>query len=93
MEEFELDVSEVRRTHNELSITCEDPELVNLFMSLIMADANSESDVTIGQVVRFRNLVRRELGFGKEVDTNEAYSWIVDLQPVIRKSLRERQKG
>ncbi len=69
-------VEEARKCHNNLILTCEDKDILESF-SLIMFGANEGAAKTAPTDLlnSYRNLVRKELGFGNELDLDREKAW------------------
>ncbi|MEO7991104.1 MAG: hypothetical protein ABI663_16260 [Chryseolinea sp.] len=67
---------EVRACHNNLILTCENTEIVDLFAKIMLPpnDTSFQQD-PIRRLNEYRNLVRRELGFGKELKLDTVNAW------------------
>jgi hypothetical protein len=64
---------EARACHNNLILSCESKCLIDMFNS-IMFDSSSETPPT-DQLNNFRNLIRKELGFGEELSLDRDNAW------------------
>jgi len=70
-------VEEARKCHSSLILTCENTEILEMF-SLIMfgpKDPNTEKEPPTDLLNRYRNLVRKELGFGTEIPLDRDRAW------------------
>jgi hypothetical protein len=76
-----VDPSEVRDTMNLLILACEDPTVVHLFLKCIGLQESGEPAMSIdpSEVQHLRNAIRRELGFGTELELNPNLSWILAI--------------
>ena len=101
LDPIEIEVSEVRVVHNELSSCCENPEIIDLFLKLVSggnstvpADKRNEVGGVVGmnEIEDFRQLVRKELGFGDTVVQQTDCPWVVDIFPLVRKHFKEATK-
>jgi hypothetical protein len=67
-----------RKCYNNLLITCDSVQLINSFHKILMTKVDTGIEGTneiINEVFIFRNLVRKELGFGELLEiTNEKYN-------------------
>ena len=79
-------VEETRKCHNNLILTCENPESLSLFSEIMFAKSNMTSE-EIGQIFlkvnKYRNIVRQELGFGAELKLDPDKVWFgsVNFEP------------
>lgn len=64
---------DVRTCHNNLILTCENTEVIKLF-STIMFNLEPQTSPT-DLLNRYRNLVRKELGFGNSLDLDRERAW------------------
>lgn len=64
---------EVRTCHNNLILTCDNTEVVTMF-STIMFNLEPQTPVT-DLLNRYRNLVRKELGFGNTLNLDRERAW------------------
>lgn len=74
--------ADARRIMNSLILTCSNPEVVNLYlkaMGIRAATAKAEA-LSADTVQDLRNAVRKELGFGSELELNRETAWIAALQ-------------
>lgn len=68
---------EARSCHNNLILTCEDTKILDLF-SLIMfgpKDASIKATPPTDLLNQYRNLVRKELGFGSDLELDRERAW------------------
>ena len=68
---------EARKCHSSLILTCETTEILELF-SLIMfgpKDPKAEKKPLTDLLNNYRNLVRKELGFGAEIPLDRDLAW------------------
>lgn len=68
---------EARTCHNNLILTCEDTKVVELF-GLIMfgpKDQSQPKTPPTDLLNQYRNLVRKELGFGSDLELNRDRAW------------------
>ncbi|MFJ4349655.1 hypothetical protein ACIPZ5_02000 [Pseudomonas sp. NPDC089428] len=70
-------IREAREAHSKLILTCDDIELVNLFCEILFQKSNTQP--LTDQLNKFRNLVRRELGFGGEKELDRNTAWIATI--------------
>jgi len=69
---------EAREIHNKLILTCESTEVVELFALIIFGpkDKTSKPQPLTTLLNKYRNMVRQELGFGKEIPLDEERAWV-----------------
>ncbi len=68
---------EARKCHSSLILTCENTDILEMF-SLIMfgpKDPNAEETPITDLLNKYRNLVRKELGFGTEIPLDRDRAW------------------
>lgn len=68
---------EARKCHSSLILTCENTDILEMF-SLIMfgsKDSNTERTPPTDLLNAYRNLVRKELGFGTEIPLDRDRAW------------------
>ncbi|MAZ26012.1 MAG: hypothetical protein CL868_02910 [Cytophagaceae bacterium] len=68
---------EARECHSSLILTCETTEILELF-SLIMfgsKDPNATKEAPTDLLNKYRNLARKELGFGEEIPLDRDLAW------------------
>jgi hypothetical protein len=68
---------EARKCHSSLILTCENTDILEMF-SLIMfgpKDPNAEKTPPTDLLNNYRNLVRKELGFGTEIPLDRDRAW------------------
>lgn len=68
---------EARKCHSSLILTCENTDILEMF-SLIMfghKDPNAEKIAPTDLLNNYRNLVRKELGFGTEIPLDRDRAW------------------
>ena len=68
---------EVRKCHSSLILTCENTEVLEMFSLIIFGPENSVSNPIppTDQLNIYRNLVRKELGFGSEIPLDRNRAW------------------
>ena len=70
-------IKQARATHNKLTVVCNDPEIVNLFLDIIVPKSGSEQGNPIELFEKFRNLVRKELGFKELMEYQDSERVII----------------
>ena len=69
-----------RKCHNNLALTCDNPETIELFLLLI--GMRPGQDFSADKIVDFRAAIRRELRFaGEIVDKNRERAWVATIYP------------
>jgi len=83
--------SEARQCHNSLILTCENPELVDLFLKIMFAESGmnmSQVNTLFDDLNAYRNLVRKELEFGSDLILGNKVSWLLKANFVEKKNER-----
>lgn len=72
------DAAQVREAHSKLILSCDDPAIVQKFSELYFwsKDGPLKDRAPTDLLNEFRNLVRKELGFGKELQLDRDRVWI-----------------
>ena len=68
------DIKTVRNCCNQLMISCDNNNIPNAFRDLLMIPPEEQNKFVA--LDEFRNLVRRELGFGDELSWSSENTWI-----------------
>jgi hypothetical protein len=68
----EIDTIEVRECYNQLACSCDLPETLNEFKRVLGLLGKIPGDA----IVDFRNTIRKELNFGKEIDVDREKAFI-----------------
>jgi hypothetical protein len=77
-----------RKCHNKLVLTCDFIETIKAFRVCLVLEKNDNSNNNMGDIVKLRSFVRKELDFGEnEVDLNVESAWINFLYPISSKPL------
>ena len=76
-----VDVAKARACYNKLAITCESPEVLDHYKHClgVRPIGDPARNITADSIVDLRNAIRKELGFGSEVDKDRMSSWIAML--------------
>jgi len=76
-----LDVAKARACYNKLAITCELPEVLDHYKHCLALRLTGEPvrNITADSIVDLRTAIRKELGFGSELDEDRMSSWIATL--------------
>lgn len=70
-------VEEARKCHNNLILTCENTEVLDLFSRIMFGPKNkTEEEPPTVLLNKYRNMIRKELGFGSELKLDEDRAWI-----------------
>lgn len=66
-----------RECHSSLILTCETTEILELFAQIMFGPKNNnkKQEAPTELLNKYRNLVRRELGFGKEIPLDSNLAW------------------
>jgi hypothetical protein len=72
----EIDTIKVRECYNQLACSCDLPETLTQFKRVLGLLGNVKGDV----IVDFRNAIREELNFGKEIDLDRDKAFIARIQ-------------
>lgn len=69
---------EVRKCHNNLILSCENTEILDLFSRIMFGPKGLETDTVPPTTLlnKYRNMVRKELGFGSEIQLDEERAWV-----------------
>ncbi len=81
-----LGIEEARRCYNKLSLTCEDPTVVECYANTLglRAAGDPVKEIRPDAIVDLRNAMRLELGFGKKLAFSREKAWIAQLgKPVV----------
>ena len=75
----EVTAADVRRCHNNLILSCENPEIIELYMSIVLSQYDGEEAFAI--LERLRNIIREEIGFGKCPNISNEKAWVFGPTP------------
>ena len=76
-----LDISKARGCHSKLSLICDSPEIPLQFLKTLgMGTDEDRRTAPTDHLNRLRNLMRRELGFGRECVLDPQLAWIGALE-------------
>jgi hypothetical protein len=67
---------EARECHSKLILSCESVELLVKFDEIVFPDLDNKQAAPTTLLNEFRNLVRKELGFGFSLVLNEDHAWV-----------------
>lgn len=70
-------IRKAREAQNKLILTCKDTEIVNVFTEIIFSNENQKSKTEL--LDKFRELIRKELGFGGSLDLDKEKSWFAKI--------------
>lgn len=72
---------EARNCHNNLILSCDNTETLDLFSRIMFGPKESERDTIPPTTLlnRYRNMVRKELGFGSEIQLDEKRAWVAKV--------------
>ena len=65
-------IKDVRNTYNNLSLCCDKVEVLSLYKKCLGVYGNTQPD----DMVNLRNAIRKELGYGKDIDCDRDKAWI-----------------
>lgn len=70
-------IEEARKCHSNLILTCENTDILEMFSLIIFGpkDPNAEITPPTDLLNNYRNLVRKELGFGTEISLDRDRAW------------------
>lgn len=75
-----LDISKARACHNKLALTCENPKVIDLYMTCLGFKTSDKPPVPpTDSMIALRNTMREELGFGASLDLNRESAFIGSL--------------
>lgn len=66
---------EVRRCHNDLILTSDNIELIEMFSLIMFGNSDTIKEAPTTLLNRFRNMIRKDLGFGNEIPLSEEIAW------------------
>ncbi len=71
-----IETAKIRSCFNRLVLACNDSNVAQLFEECLhlQVDENNPTPLDMRSVIKLRNAIRKELGFGKDLFTN--VSWI-----------------
>lgn len=74
-------VEEARKCHNSLILTCEKTDVLEMFSSIMFKskDPNEEQLPPTDLLNTYRNLVRKELGFGDQIPLDRENAWFASV--------------
>lgn len=67
-------IKEVRECHNKLILSVDNPNIIKMFLE-IMIPQDKDSIPPTDRLNSFRNMIRNELGYGKELILDRDYAW------------------
>jgi hypothetical protein len=65
---------EARKCHNNLILTIDNPKIIEVFLEIFFPDESDKTPPT-DKLNEFRNLVRKELGYGSPLQLNREKAW------------------
>jgi len=77
-------INEAREAQSKLILTCNDTKLINKFNEILFSKNESGKKPT-ELLDEFRNLLRKELGFGKKIDLDKEKSWYGKIHGMVEK--------
>ncbi|MGW8257587.1 MAG: hypothetical protein ACWGMZ_08890 [Thermoguttaceae bacterium] len=73
------DTARAREAHNKLILSCDDSEIVKLYMEILCGPTSGEDIAPTDKLNNFRNAIRKELGFGNDIELDRKQAWIALL--------------
>jgi hypothetical protein len=72
------DTVKVRECHNKLILSCDDADIVDMFLDIFLGPGSGQPDdiPLTDRLNEFRNRVRQELGFGSDISLNRDRAWM-----------------
>jgi hypothetical protein len=70
------DAARTREAHSKLILSCDNPKIVELFTEILCGPETGQRKPPTDQLNEFRNLVRKELGFGSDVELDRNRAWV-----------------
>lgn len=79
-----LSIEKARNSYNKLCLTCESPEVVKCYANALgLREPNQMPfQVNADAIQELRNMMRKELGFGRGVELLDERAWIAQLDGV-----------
>jgi len=73
-----MTTEQARQCHSKLILACENPAIANRFNEIVvnLQKEHTSSEAPTDLLNEFRNLIRRELGFGEELVPDRETAWI-----------------
>lgn len=71
----QADTAHAREAHSKLILSCDNPRIVALFTEILCGPKNTHREPPTDQLNEFRNLIRKELGFGNDVELDRDRAW------------------
>jgi len=86
-----LGTEKLRQIHNRLVLTVDNPAIVTLFLDMQISLPEEESRPVTDMLNDLRNLIRSELGFGKEIQLSRDIAWFgaANSDPLFEKAKSE----
>jgi len=73
------DTVKARECYNRLVLTCENPQVIKLFLKIMLPTSQTDNIQITENLNAFRNAVRAELGFGSGIELSKEFAWFVRL--------------
>lgn len=67
-------IEEVRDCHNNLILSVDNPDIIKMFLKIMFPNDNDLIPPT-DRLNDYRNMIRKELGYGKEINLNRDNAW------------------
>ena len=71
-------IEEARACHSELILTVDNPEIIKLFLDIMIPDPGDKTPPT-DMLNEFRNMIRMELNYGESIQLDREHSWISSI--------------
>jgi hypothetical protein len=70
------DSSKAREAHSKLILACDNSQIVELYTEILCGPIEGKRAPPTDQLNELRNLIRRELGFGNDVNLDRDRAWL-----------------
>ena len=76
-----VSIKDARRAHNQLALTCDNPEILELYVKTLGLRTPDEppGNLNADSIVDLRNAMRDELDFGKKLKFDRNKAWVAKL--------------
>jgi len=71
-------ITEIRECHNKLILSLDNPEIIKVFLEIMFHD-DKDTIAPTDKLNRFRNLIRKELGYGNELQLDRNKAWFGNI--------------
>ncbi|MEM0542133.1 hypothetical protein WFZ85_05870 [Flavobacterium sp. j3] len=79
---------ETRECYNNLILSCDNQETIDTFVKIMMEEKPKDilgTQYVLKELQGYRNIIRKELGFGEALVTNSNYIWISNVPYELKK--------